>query len=271
MPSATSPSTAAADPRGPAPQAPVLDDACVRQRPARANRAERELAEPLRLGRARRVEDRRRQHPLGQVVEALEALASGRRRARRGSTAGRASASPASSPTSRPCGPRRRSAASRVARARGSRRARARARWGCVLSTSPYQRRPPTSIARAEERPVVGGQEAGLVRPVLDQPTACRAGARRCRAGSGRSVRRARSGGSARRPRSSRAARTRAGGRPPRPRVACRAAPAPRSPARRRRGGERLRRGCSCAAPAVFYLPSVDRPACHASRRCDDS
>ncbi len=205
-----------ADPRGPAPQAPVLDDACVGQRPARANRAERELAEPLRLGRARRVEDRRRQHPLGQVVEALEALAPGddelavvpqqvehplgRLPAPHLALAGRAVEVPrAEWPT--------------LADLR-----RARARGGAGASCRPRRtsgaRRPAWRGGRGASRLRAGGR---LRAPSTRSGDRVPAGRRRCRAGSGRSVRRARSGGSARRPRSSRAARTRGGGRPPRP------------------------------------------------------
>ena len=93
--------------------------------PRAAHRAQDERAQRLRrrVGTGR-VEHRARDHPLGQVVEALEALARRRSTGRRGPRASRARASPASSSTSRRR-PRPRSGASRAARGRGSPQARA--------------------------------------------------------------------------------------------------------------------------------------------------
>ena len=62
------------DPRDAAPEPPVLLDARVGEHAARAHRLLGERAQPLVLGRDRRVELRARDHPLGQVVDALESL-----------------------------------------------------------------------------------------------------------------------------------------------------------------------------------------------------
>ena len=60
-------------------QPPVLADRCLGERSARADREQREGAQRLLLGRCRRLEHVLRDHTLGQVVLALEALPAGDR------------------------------------------------------------------------------------------------------------------------------------------------------------------------------------------------
>ena len=60
------------DPCGAAAEPPVLDDAALGERAARANRAKRQLAQPRRLVGLGRVEHLARDDALGEVVEPLE-------------------------------------------------------------------------------------------------------------------------------------------------------------------------------------------------------
>ena len=80
---------------------------------------------------------------------------------------------------------------------------------------------------RPAERPELDREQAGLVRPVLEDPTPRRAAAGPRLAGRHRCGRPARAGGCARRSRSSRAGRSRAGGSSPRPRSRRRRGSAP--------------------------------------------
>ena len=120
----------------------------------------------------------------GQVVEALESLPAGDRRDRRGSRAGRASPSPASSSTSRPRS-RLRNGATRAGRARGSRRgsrprdadaSRRRRRTSGGLRRASGRRR------AASPRPAAGTPRG----PSTRTPVLRRAAARRFRRGTRR-------------------------------------------------------------------------------------
>ena len=64
-------------PRGAAPEPVVLLHAELGERAAGADGAQRQPAQPLGLVRRRLVEQLLRDHPLGQVVQALEPLAAG--------------------------------------------------------------------------------------------------------------------------------------------------------------------------------------------------
>ena len=105
---------------------PVLADRGLGQRAAGADGEERERAQRLVLRRSGRVEDRPRDHPLGEVVGGAGTTGGPRRRARRGPTAPRAPSSPASSSTCRCRRRRPRSRASRAGLPRGSAPAPAR-------------------------------------------------------------------------------------------------------------------------------------------------
>ena len=199
-------------------EAPVLDDAGLGQRAARPDRPQRQRTKPLVLGRAPARRARRGGSTRsGQVVEALEARAGRRSRARRGSRAGRASPWRACAPTC-PCScspskSREASGPSRRIRSRISSR-----RCACVRSTCDHHGRPPPSIAVPEERPVLRGEQARLVRPVLEHAAAAQQPRHRVARVRADARRERRSGGCARPSRWSRAGRRTARVRPPRPR-----------------------------------------------------
>ena len=110
--------------------------------PRPCDRPERVAAPELVLGRRRRLERLPRDHALGQVVDALEALPAGDRDLARRRRGARAPAWPASSPTSARCGPRRRGREARPRReAARAPRARRRVPRPCAAAPTSGGRR----------------------------------------------------------------------------------------------------------------------------------
>ena len=140
-----------------------------------------------------------------------------------------------------------------------------------MRSTSPYQRRPPTSIAgRKSGQSSAGSRHASCAQYSIRRPSPRRRLTRRPRERADRD-RRARSGGCARRSRSSRAGRTTAAARRARPRRSCPCGAAAHSPAPRSRAGARRCRETVAAGTRMFYTRVPTDRACHCSARCAGS
>ena len=219
----------------------MLGDPGLGQRTAALHRSQRVAAPELLLRRHRRLQLLARDHPLGQVVQPLEAVAAGDHHLACGEQVledpllrlpvphAAASAAPLEVPGRQ--------------RAVGSQRVEHALLHLRVVVVLPA---PPVLLAEVlhaplEERIVLDRDEAGLVRPVLEDAAALqqpRDGrlrvARRC-------VIRASAGAPGRRSRSSRAGRSRGGGSSRRRRRPARGGTGSRSPGARRRSGGAVR------------------------------
>ena len=158
------------DARDTAAQSPVLRDRGLCQRPPGTDRAQDELADGIALGRRRRFEEVPREHALRQVVHSLKPAHPARddelARAEQG----------LQDLLRRLPAPHRALAGRTVEVARGEGAALAdrlqnllgQARVACADVATPRVMRAELLPHPAEERPVVGGQETRLVRPVFD-------------------------------------------------------------------------------------------------------
>ena len=149
----------------------MLDDSVRGQRTARVHRAHDERAQRLLLGGRSRREHRGREYSFGQIIEPLKPLTAAhdqfaRRPQRVEHPFGRLEPPHPAAPTPFEVPrPERSAPADFVENPRSERRFR-------IDDRAPPMMGPPLAHAMEQERPILDREQAGLVRPVLEQTSA---------------------------------------------------------------------------------------------------